>query len=62
MTLDELIVLVATAVQPHIDRDEPNPNGVADAVAQMKQLFAEQPNIEQGFIAACVTIAKEARK
>lgn len=62
MTLEQLIVLVATAVQPHIDRDEPNPNGVSDAVTQMKRLFAEQPNIEAGFVAACLAVVQEARK
>jgi hypothetical protein len=62
MTLDEVIVAVCTAVQPHVDRDEANPREVSVMVAEMKKIFVEEPNMEAAFIAAVQAIAWEARR
>ena len=62
MTLDEVLREVVEAIQPIIDRDQPNPNGVEETIAQVKKLFAEEPHIEMAFVAAVSRIAVNARK
>ena len=62
MTLDQLINAVCEAAQPNMDCDTPQPDRLMGTVAAVKQLFAEQPNIEQAFVAIAMRIATEARK
>ncbi len=62
MTLDEVLRATCVAIQPFIDRDLPNPREVDVMVAEITQLFEEQPHIQHAFIAMVQTIANEARK
>jgi hypothetical protein len=62
MTLDEIILTVCTAVQPFVDSEKPNPREVQVVVTELKQLFTEEPQAREAFVAAVVAIVKAARK
>lgn len=62
MTLDQAITATCTAVQPFIDRDQPNPREVAVLITEVKRMFDEEPPMLNAFVAVVHAIAIEARK
>lgn len=61
MTFDQVLRAVIEAIQPHLDTDRPNPQGIDEMVVMAKRLFAEEPNMEQAFSAAVRRVAELAR-
>lgn len=64
MTLDDTIVLVCTAIQPHLGTDDPKEAAphIEEAAAEVRRVFAESPEFKNAFIAAVTAIVTEARR